>query len=363
MEIKPDLLDEVNKFLASDTLKKKNQDLTKAEESLKKLQNDYGNPKFIALNKVASNLRSEIEIIKDLETLQKRLLEAYTLKKDAELASLVQEEINEIEEQISAKFTEAEKLSRVTLPNDELKAIFEIRPGVGGVEASLFAYELMEMYLKYCTIKGYPVEIISIEYNLEGGINEGVFLIDNSGSYGIFRFESGVNRVQRVPVTESAGRIHTSTASVVIMPQFSNTEININPSDLRIDVFRSGGPGGQSVNTTDSAVRVTHLPTGIVVSCQNTKSQHKNKELALSILKSKLYEIELEKSSNEKTQIRKGAIQGGDRSSKIRTFNFPQSRFTDHRTGLTLYNLEAIQNGEIDQILDATSKLLRTSTE
>ncbi len=297
-----------------------------------------------------------------ITALSKNLEELNSTKKllqNEDMKELAEEEINTLESQILKDIKEAEFLTKKILPNDNKKAILEFRPGVGGIEASLFAEELFRAYSKYCVLKGYKTEIYSIDYNAEGGINEVVMLVDEPEAYSVFRFESGVHRVQRVPSTEASGRIHTSTASLVVMPKVEKADFKINPDDIRIDVYRSSGPGGQSVNTTDSAVRVTHLPTGITVACQNTKSQIKNKEVALSILASKLQQIEDEKNSSNVQNLREESIKGGDRSSKIRTYNFPQGRITDHRINKSWFNIAEVMDGNLDEIINEVSLELR----
>ncbi len=322
-------------------------------------RSDLSSSEYIELNRKNASLSELRDNIYTLETLLNNYKQAEGLLNDPELAEVALGEINEIKEQIKADFEKVQDLTVKPLKNDDKKAILEFRPGVGGVEASLFAEDLFRMYTRYCNEKGYNVENISLDYDPSGGIKEAIVIVNNEGSFGKLRFESGVHRVQRVPKTESLGRIHTSTASLVILPKVDNKDINIKPDELRIDVFRAGGPGGQSVNRTDSAVRVTHLPTGITVSCQAGKSQHKNKEMALSILLSKLNEIEESKISNERSELRESSMKDSDRSSKIRTFNFAQSRVTDHRIGKSWFNLEEILGGDLDEIINTVSRELR----
>ena len=238
-------------------------------------------------------------------------------------------------------------------PNDKKNVIVEIRGGAGGDEANLFAGDLFRMYLHYAESKKWRTEILNFNESDIGGFKEIVFMISGNGVYSRLKFESGVHRVQRIPETESNGRIHTSTVTVAILPEAEEVDVKINPNDLRIDVFRSSGNGGQSVNTTDSAVRVTHIPTGIVISCQDEKSQLKNKDKALKILRAKLFDLENEKQKKMLSQERKNQVGTGDRSERIRTYNFPQSRVTDHRINLTLYKLENILNGDLDEIIDS----------
>ncbi len=233
----------------------------------------------------------------------------------------------------------------------------EIRAGTGGEEAALFARDLFRMYTRYANSKNWTVQVYSIFESDTKGIKEAIFKISGKNVYKCLKYESGVHRVQRVPVTESSGRIHTSAASVVVIPEIDDIHIEIDPKDIRIDVFRSRGSGGQSVNTTDSAVRITHLPTGIIVTCQDTKDQHKNKESALSVLKSKLYQLEHEKQQASLSNIRKNSIKTGDRSDKIKTYNFPQDRLTDHRIHKSWFGLNKILDGDLEEIIEQTSIL------
>ena len=238
-------------------------------------------------------------------------------------------------------------------PNDDKNVIVEIRGGAGGDEAALFASDLLRMYSMYAEAKHWKVEMLSASPTDIGGYKEVSFAINGSGAYSRLKFESGVHRVQRIPATESGGRIHTSTVTVAVLPEVEEVEVEINPNDLRIDVFRAGGPGGQCVNTTDSAVRITHIPTGVVVSCQDEKSQHKNKDKAMKILRSRVYDIFLQQQNDAISAQRKSQVGTGDRSERIRTYNYPQGRVTDHRIGLTLHRLESVLNGDLDEIIDA----------
>ena len=272
---------------------------------------------------------------------------------DNELKEMAREEREALEGRKSAS---VEKLKVLLVPKDPLddkNVIMEIRAGTGGDEAALFAADLFRMYSYYVDALKWKIEIMSSSPTGIGGFKEIISSITGKGVYAHLRYESGVHRVQRVPVTEAGGRIHTSTASVAVLPEVEETEIEINQTDLRIDVMRSGGPGGQSVNTTDSAVRVTHLPSGIVVHCQDEKSQHKNKAKALRILRARLYEAEEERKHAERAQARKSQIGSADRAEKIRTYNFPQNRATDHRINLTLYKLDAVMKGELTELIDA----------
>jgi len=266
---------------------------------------------------------------------------------DPEMKILAEKEVDTLKQK---KIDYTNKLKIFLLPKDEddsKNAIVEIRAGTGGLEASLFCADLFKMYEKVCSKKKWKLEIISISKSEAGGFKEVIFLVNGSDIYSYLKYESGVHRVQRVPTTETQGRVHTSAATVAVLPEAEEVDIQIKDSDLRIDVFRSGGPGGQSVNTTDSAVRITHLPTGIAVSQQDEKSQHKNKAKALKILRSRVYETEKRKKDQERADNRKSQIGSGDRSERIRTYNFPQGRVTDHRINLTLHKLEEFLNGEI----------------
>ena len=238
-------------------------------------------------------------------------------------------------------------------PMDEKNVIVEIRAGAGGDEAALFAAELFRMYTKYAESRRWKVDMMSVNENGIGGFKEVIFMINGNGAYSRLKFESGVHRVQRVPETESGGRIHTSTVTVAIMPEAEDVDVQLDMNDVRIDVFRASGNGGQCVNTTDSAVRITHIPTGIVISCQDEKSQLKNKEKGLKVLRSRLYDLELEKKQKEEASLRKNQVGTGDRSEKIRTYNFPQGRCTDHRIKLTLHRLDAVMDGDLDEIIDS----------
>ena len=266
---------------------------------------------------------------------------------DPEMKILAEKEVDTLKQK---KIDYTNKLKIFLLPKDEddsKNAIVEIRAGTGGLEATLFCADLFKMYEKVCSKKKWKLEIISISKSEAGGFKEVIFLVNGSDIYSYLKYESGVHRVQRVPTTETQGRVHTSAATVAVLPEAEEVDIQIKDSDLRIDVFRSGGPGGQSVNTTDSAVRITHLPTGVVVSQQDEKSQHKNKAKALKILRSRVYEAEKIKKDQERADNRKSQIGSGDRSERIRTYNFPQGRVTDHRINLTLHKLEDFLNGEI----------------
>lgn len=272
---------------------------------------------------------------------------------DKEFEEMIRMEMSEAEETIEKASEELKILLLPKDPNDDKNVIMEIRGGTGGDEAALFAADLMRMYSMYAESKNWKIDILSSNPTDIGGYKEVSFSVEGHGAYSRLKFESGVHRVQRVPETESSGRIHTSAVTVAVLPEVEEVEVEINQNDLRIDVFRAGGPGGQCVNTTDSAVRITHIPTGIVVSCQDEKSQHKNKDKAMKILRSRIYDIMEEQRHKEIADERKSQVGSGDRSERIRTYNYPQSRVTDHRINLTLYKLEQILNGAMDEIIDA----------
>ncbi len=280
----------------------------------------------------------------------KEMLETCSEK---ELEEMLRDEISETEKSLGKICDELKILLLPKDPNDEKNVIMEIRGGTGGEEAALFASDLMRMYSMYAENHRWKIDILNSNPTDIGGYKEVCFSIEGEGAYSRLKFESGVHRVQRVPSTESSGRIHTSAVTVAVLPEVEEVEVDINPNDLRIDVFRAGGPGGQCVNTTDSAVRITHLPTGIVVSCQDEKSQFKNKDKAMKILRSRIYDVMEAERHKEIADERKSQIGSGDRSERIRTYNFPQGRVTDHRINLTLFKLEQFLNGNMDEIIDA----------
>ena len=272
---------------------------------------------------------------------------------DEEMRELAKMEISELEEKIEAQEEELKVLLLPKDPNDEKNVILEIRAGTGGDEAALFGADLLRMYTRYAERNRWKTELMDINETGIGGIKEAVVLIKGKGAYSRFKYESGAHRVQRVPETESSGRVHTSAATVAVLPEVDDVEIELNPNDVRVDVYRASGNGGQCVNTTDSAVRLTHEPTGLVVTCQDEKSQIKNKEKAFKVLKARLYDLEMQKQQDEIAGQRKSQVGSGDRSERIRTYNFPQGRVSDHRIGLTIYKLDAFLDGDIDEIVDA----------
>ncbi len=312
---------------------------------------------YAKLMKEQKNLTPVVEKFREYKqyentlTESKELLDAGGLDKD--FRELVQEEFEQAKIDVERCSEELKVLLLPKDPNDERNVIVEIRGGAGGEEAALFAGELFRMYSMYAQSKGFKVEILSENPTELGGYKEIVFSVEGEGAYSRFKFESGVHRVQRVPETESQGRIQTSTATVAVLPEAEDVDVELDPADLQIDVFRSSGAGGQKVNKTSSAIRVTHLPTGMVVECQDERSQYKNKDKALKVLRSRLLEIEQAKHDAEIAGTRKAQVGTGDRSERIRTYNFPQGRVSDHRIGLTLYKIEQIMNGDLDEIVDA----------
>jgi peptide chain release factor 1 len=306
--------------------------------------------------KERSGLENLVKAAKEYEEVGRDLKEAQEIlnsSSDKELLELARTELETLTERREKLEHEIKAMLLPKDPSDERNTIVEIRAGTGGEEAALFAADLCRMYSKYAERQGWKVETLGSNPTGVGGFKEVIFLVEGKGAYSKLKYESGVHRVQRVPVTESSGRIHTSAVTVAILPEADEVDVDINPEDLRVDVFRSSGPGGQSVNTTDSAVRVTHVPTGIVVQCQDEKSQHKNRAKALKVLRSRLLDKVRQEQDDERANNRRQQVGTGDRSEKIRTYNFPQTRVTDHRIGLTLHRLDQILDGDLEEIVES----------
>ena len=312
--------------------------------------------RFQKLMKEQSDLQPIVDAYKEYRRCQETVEDSLSMleeEKDEEMRAMLKEELSDARERISSLEHELKLLLLPKDPNDEKNVIVEIRAGAGGDEAALFASDIYRMYVKYAENRGWRTELMSINENGLGGFKEATFLINGRGAYSKLKYESGVHRVQRVPETESGGRIHTSTCTVAIMPEAEEIDFHLDLNECRFDVFRASGNGGQCVNTTDSAVRLTHIPTGIVISCQDEKSQLKNKDKALKVLRSRLYELERQKQHDKEAEERRSQIGTGDRSEKIRTYNFPQGRVTDHRIKLTLHRIDSILNGDLDDIIDS----------
>ena len=337
--------------------------LEEAERRYETLSHLLGQPELITKQdefqkaaKEYAELGKVVDLYRRLKKLGEEIKGSQHLldnEEDEEMKRLAKEELNRLTQEKDRVEGDLKMALLPRDPYDEKNILLEIRAGTGGEEAGLFAGDLFRMYSKFAEKQGWRMEIMSRHYTGVGGFKEIIAMIEGKGVYSRLKFESGVHRVQRVPATESQGRIHTSTVTVAILPEAKEVEIQIDPNDLRIDIFRSSGPGGQSVNTTDSAVRITHLPTGMVVSCQDEKSQHKNKAKALKILRARLLDRARQEQQIEISEKRRNQVGTGERSERIRTYNFPQGRVTDHRIGLTLYRLESILEGELDEIVDA----------
>jgi len=312
--------------------------------------------RYVKLLKQRRELEPIVEKYREYERLRRELEQARALleeETEGELRELARAEVRALEEKLPHCEQELKLLLLPKDPNDERNVILEIRAGTGGAEATLFAADLLRMYTRYAERQGWRVQLLDVSESDIGGIKEAILLIEGKGAYSRLKFESGVHRVQRVPITEASGRIHTSAATVAVLPEAEEVEVRIDPKDLRIDTFCSSGHGGQSVNTTYSAVRITHLPTGLVVTCQDERSQIKNRERALRVLRSRLLELERRKQHEAVSAERRQQVKSGDRSEKIRTYNFKENRVTDHRIGLTLYKLDLILDGELDELIEA----------
>ncbi len=333
------------------------------EEKLEKLDKKLSDPAVLSNQKKIKQISHDRkELVKILEVGRQYKKVHTTIKddekvkreeSDKELVEMARAEL----EELYPKLDDLEEKLKLLLvpkdPNDFKNTIMEVRAGTGGEEAALFAADLFRMYQRYIEESGWKLEVLSSNPTGVGGFKEIIFLVEGDGAYGNLKFESGVHRVQRVPETEASGRIHTSAASVAVLPEAEDVDIDIDPNEIRVDVYRSSGPGGQSVNTTDSAVRITHIPTGLVVSCQDEKSQLKNKNKAMKVLRARLLDRAISEQEEKIASQRKAMVSTGDRSAKIRTYNYPQGRITDHRIGLTLYKLDAIMNGDLDEVVEA----------
>ncbi|MDP4179823.1 MAG: peptide chain release factor 1 [Bacillota bacterium] len=337
--------------------------LQAAEDRFEEINHKLSDPSVIGNQdeyrkymKEHSDLSEIVEKYREYKKVNNDIIETRELlqdKLDADFREMVQAEFKEAEEKLEIIKKELKILLIPKDPNDDRSVIVEIRGGAGGEEAALFSQVLFRMYTRYAERKRWKIEILDSNPTELGGFKEVVFSIEARGAYSRLKFESGVHRVQRVPTTEASGRIHTSTITVAVLPEVDDVEVDINPTDLHIDTYRAGGAGGQHINKTESAIRITHIPTGVVVTCQDERSQHKNKDKAMKVLRSKLFEIAQNQQDSELAQARKSQVGTGDRSERIRTYNYPQGRVTDHRIGLTLYKLDYIVDGDMDEIIDA----------
>ena len=309
------------------------------------------------LSKIVSAFRVYRNVLKDLDDSRDLLKDA-----DPDIKELANDEVNALTVKKNACEEELKKLLIPRDPLDEKNVLIEIRAGTGGEEAGLFASDLFKMYSKYAENRSWKVEVMSHHATGVGGLKEIIAMVQGRGAYSRLKYESGIHRVQRVPATETQGRIHTSAVTVAVLPEAEDVEVNVDPGDIKVDVYRSTGPGGQSVNTTDSAVRITHLPSGLVVTCQDEKSQLKNKNKAMKVLRARLLDIMIREQNEQRSEERKSQIGSGDRSGRIRTYNFPQGRVTDHRIGLTLYKLENILQGNVDEIIDGLATYYQTKS-
>jgi peptide chain release factor 1 len=339
------------------------QRLAEAEVRLKEVDEELSDPSVVGdqerlrtLGRERSELEPIVRAAQEVRRFQGEYDSAQGLAEESdepEMRELAEEEMEDLEERISSLAKEIRELLVPQDPLEDRPAVVEVRAGTGGDEAGLFAGDLLRMYRRLAERKGWAFELISLSEGIPGSVKEVIFSIHGRRVYGQIRYESGVHRVQRVPQTESSGRIHTSAATVAVLPEAEEVDLDIDPADLRIDVFRSSGPGGQSVNTTDSAVRITHLPSGLVVSCQDEKSQHKNKSKGMKVLRSRLLDMKIAEQEATRARERRIQVGTGDRSAKIRTYNFPQNRVTDHRIGLTLHRLEEVLDGDLDELISA----------
>ncbi len=340
------------------------------KEQFKQLEAQLSDPELSKNNaemiKVArkhSSLKELITFINEEERLEKEIEESKVLlnsSEEAEMKEFAEQELKDLELKLTDIKEKIEEARHPQGPNDHKNAIIEIRAGAGGDEAALFAGDLFKMYIRFCERQGWKNEMIDSSVIGIGGFKEVIFLVKGIGAYGLLKYEAGTHRVQRVPETEKQGRVHTSTATVVVLPEAEEVDIAINPADIRIDTFCSSGPGGQSVNTTYSAIRILHLPTGLIVSCQDQKSQHQNKEKALQVLRSRLLAKQEEERMASESSARKNQVGTGDRSDKIKTYNFPQDRLSDHRLGKNWHNLNAVMDGDLEDIIKSAKKELRS---